>query len=1020
MKSKFTWFLTLVLVFLVQFGFAQEKAISGVVKDSDGNPIPGASVQVVGSTRGASSDDEGVYTLKSKAGEKITVSSIGFVTQTLTVGSSSLLNVTLPYEDDGELIEGVVIDSYRTTSKPKSNIASSTVTSKTIEGRPNASFVQTLQGQIPGLNIATGSGQPGSSNTLVLLRGVGSINGNTEPLYIVDGVQMTSANFRSINPNDIDNITVLKDAGATSIYGNRGANGVIVITTKKANFEQDLQIKYTGTTSVSDLQKHKYNLMNGGELMAFENETRTNNRRWTQRQIDEAVNVDWMDQFFRIGIAQNHTLSFSSGSKNLAQFTSIGFTDQEGTLRNTDLKRFNFRNNLNGKSSDGRLTYGTGINFNYSRSNSATSLGTGGVNQNPVLAAINGARYLDISGYDPKDAYNTVLDLYGSHVNNQNLVKLAPMLIEDKLQNFVNYQDEIKAIANGNINYDLGKGFVAGVNLGVDFTDISQVRFDNPYSFNSEYFAEDGQDYKGYESEANSRTVSFNTLTSLKWKKLFADKHELNVGAFMEYLKGHSKSNSLVQNGLHPYFSGPGYGTGWVIDGEDNDFYVPNISKSVAESGLFSYFGTVDYDYNTKYGVGLTLRRDASFRFSEEERWGTFWSVAARWNIDREDFMQDSFINELKLRGSYGTTGNQDILGTGLFGGSSLFRENYSFSGLSYGDNPTTYISGLANPTLRWETVEQANIGLDFGLWENRLRGTFDVYEKTTKDLYQSRSVSAIHGTGSIYDNIGSMRNRGVELQVAGDIVRNKNLRITLNANGSYNKNEMVELSNPNADGMVWGGGLTTLREGDSFGQWYLVEYAGVNPDNGNLLFLDKDGNKVEKFTNEDRKFTGKSYIPKYQGAFGLDAEYKGFFLQANFTFVADVYRFDYDYSGLVDPRNLGSFNVSRDLRDYWTADNRDAQFPAINASNFDYEAYSDRNLKDASYVRLRYLSLGYNFQAKDLSFMKLSGLRVYAQAENLYTWTNWKGWDAESFRGADQSQYPTPKTISFGVEVQF
>ena len=1023
MRSKFTWIMTLLLVFFVQIGFAQNKQVNGVVKTEFGDPIPGATVTLIGTNQGTDTDLEGKYTLSVKKGDKVRVDYLGYKSTTITVTDANILNVTL-FEDEGEIIDEVIVDTYRTTSKPKSNVAASTVTAKTIEGRPNASFIQTLQGQVPGLNISTGSGQPGSSNTSVILRGIGSINGNVEPLYVIDGMPMGSANFRSINPNDIENVTVLKDAGATSIYGNRGANGVIVVTTKRASYEQDLQIKYVGTVGVSTLQKHKYDLMNGPELMAFENLTQKNKVRWNNTQIRNAYDTDWMDYFFRDAIIQNHTLTFAGGSKNINQFTSVGYTEHEGTLKNTDLKRFNFRSNLSGKSNDNRLTYNTSITANYSRNRQAVNLGTGSVNYNPALSAIRGIPYFSPEQYDPNDPWGSIVDgkngVYMSSQNNANLVKLAPLLIVDQLHNFKNYTDEFKAIANAGINYDLGKGFSIGTNLGIDYTDQLQTMYESPYAFNSELFKEDDQEYLGWEREVKSRIASFNSTTNLKWNKTFAEKHDLKTGLYLEYLKSHYIGSSLQQNGLDPIFSGPGFGSGWIADQTSNDYYVPNISKSTQESGLFSYFGMVDYDYDTKYGASLTLRRDASFRFANENRWGTFWSAAARWNIDREDFMEGSIFNELKLRGSYGTAGNQDIVGSGLFGGASLFREKYALSGISYNDNPTIFISNIPNPNLRWETIEQANVGLDFGMWNSRLRGSVDVYQKTTKDLYQSRPMSAIHGGASIADNIGSMRNRGVELILAGDIIRNQNLKVTLNANGSYNKNQFVELAGANAEGAVWNGGLTIMREGDMYGQYYLVPYAGVNPENGNLLFLDKDGNKVERFTNEDMRYTGKSMIPVYQGAFGLDVDYKGWFLSSSFTFVKDVYRFDYDYANLIDTDNIGNWNLSRDIKDYWTPNNRNASIPSVNASNLFYENQSDRHLKDASYVRLRYLSLGYNFKPKDLAFMKLNGLRVYAQAENLVTWSKWKGWDAESNRGSDQSQYPTPKTITFGVEVQF
>src|SRR5690554_7027129 len=311
MRSKFTWMLTLCLVFFVQIGFAQVKQVSGVVRTEFGDPIPGASVLLVGTDEGTETNIEGNYSLNAKKGDRIRVVFGGFKTITVTVSDSNVLNVTM-IEEDPFALEEIVVDTYRTTTKAENANAVSTVTSETIEGRPNASFIQTLQGQVPGLNISTGSGQPGGSNTTVILRGIGSINGNIEPLYVIDGVPMSSANFRSINPNDIENVSILKDAGATSIYGNRGANGVIVVTTKRAGFAQDLQIKYVGTIGVSSLQNNQYNFMGGAELMKFENQTLLNNRRWTQGEIDNAYETDWLDVIFRDAISQSHTLSFSS------------------------------------------------------------------------------------------------------------------------------------------------------------------------------------------------------------------------------------------------------------------------------------------------------------------------------------------------------------------------------------------------------------------------------------------------------------------------------------------------------------------------------------------------------------------------------------------------------------------------------------------------------------------------------------------------------------------------------------
>lgn len=1019
MKSKFTWIFTLFMVLAVQLVSAQEKTVTGTVTDADfGDPIPGVSVLLEGTQYGTETNMDGKYSIKASPGQRLVFKFSGFEDVVLTVGQSDVLNAVMS-EAAAEELESLVITSYRTVAKPKSSDAVSTVTSKTIEGRPNASFVQTLQAQVPGLNIATGSGQPGSSNTSVLLRGLGSINGNTEPLFIIDGVPMGESSFRSINPNDIENISVLKDAGATAIYGNRGANGVIEVTTKRGSFEQDLTIKYVGTTGVSSLQNHKYNLMSGADLMRFEREAGVIN--WTDNEIANARNVDWLGVFFNDAITQSHTLSLSGGSKNLSTHTSIGYLDQEGILVNTDLKRFNFRNSLSGKNNSGRLKYNTNLSGNFSRSNLASSLGTGGVNQNYVLGALSGSPYIDPSIAD--GGYEAIWNsFFVPKYGNNDLLKGSPLLLLDKARWFTYSQDEIKIIATGDISYDLPNGFNVGTRLGVDYTGITQSQYQDPRAFNSWYFSNTNDpigegEYLGFADEGEQRRVAFNSTTHLTWNKVFGEKHEINAGVYVEYLKAHHRFLNLTQNGLDYYFSEPGSGTGWVGDTDDNDWYVPSVGLSTAKSGLFSYFGVADYDYDGKYGVKATLRRDASFRFADSNRWGTFWSASARWNISNEDFMSGS-STDLKLRGSYGTTGNQDILGTGLFGGAGLFRESYATSA-SYNNTQALVLSGLANPYLQWETIEQANVGLDFGFFDQRIRGSVDVYQKTTKDLYQSMPISAINGSSSINANVGSLRNRGVELIVHGDVVRNNDWLVTLNFNGSYNKNEILEL--PVDGGIVWNGtALTIMREGDPLGQYYLVEYAGINPENGNLWFKDKDGNMTETPTNEDRRYTGKTYIPKYQGGFGIDASYKGFFLTAQFSYAQDLWRYDYDYSGFLAIGDIGTFNKSYDMLDYWTPSNTDAKYPSLDANNIFYENNSDRHLRDASYVRLRYAQLGYNISAENLKFLNLSGMRVYVQGENLYTWTKWKGFDAESNRGNDQAQYPTPKTISFGVEVQF
>lgn len=1018
MKSKFTWILTLALAFFIQFSFAQEKTITGtVVSKADAMAIPGVNVVVQGTTRGVQTDFNGNYSIKAATGEKLVFSYLGFKSQTVTVGASTKVAIQLE-DDEATSLDAVIVQGYDVTkTKRTSNVSSQTVSAATIEARPNASFIQTLQGQVAGLNISTGTGQPGGNST-VIIRGVGSINGKVEPLYVIDGIPLNSDNFRSLNPDDIESISVLKDAGATSIYGNKGANGVIIVRTKKGGFDTGLTVKFNSTTSFTTLQDNKYNMMNAQQLLTLErsvgkgrggNGVDGTSGPLTDEQIANATSTNWQDYFFRTGISQNQTLSLSSGSKNLSSFTSFGFLEQDGILKNTDLKRFNFRSNVAGKSSDERFNYSTSVSVNFSRRNEATSLGTGGINQNFVLGANNAAPYIN-----PSD-YTNAIQLNADY-NADGTLLLSPLMLVDKLKSFNNTIDELKALAAIDGSYKLTKNLTFGSNLGIDYTQQNALVYQSPYAFNSLIFAA-SSGFVGFQSETFQRDVAISTNTRLNYNKTFAEKHTLNLTAYTEYFKANFKSINYRQNGLDGKISGPGYGAGYIRDNPANDFFVPTVGSSKAETGLFSYFGTADYDYSGKYGVEATIRRDASSRFALSNRWGTFYSVSGRWNIDREQFMEGSIFDVLKLRGSYGTNGNNEINGT-TYGALNNTRELYAI-GSGYQGNPSYVIGQLAVADLKWETSTQANIGLDFELLQSRLRGTFDVYKKETTDLFQSVPLSAINATGSIDANFGSMNNKGVEALLSYDILKNNDgFNLSATFNGSFNENRITDVANESG---IIDNGLTVVAEGHRINEFFLVRYAGVNPANGNLLFLDKDGNPTETPDGAaDRVYTGKSAQPRWQGGAGLNADYKGFFFSTQFSFVADIYRFDYDLSGTQDPTNIGVFNVSTDLLRAWTPDNRVTDIPSLNSNNLSFDSDSDRNLKDASYIRMRYVSLGYDVPKKLLNNTFLKAVKGYVQAENMVTWSKWRGWDAESPRGNDQYQYPTPKIVSVGLQVEF
>ncbi|MDB9874550.1 SusC/RagA family TonB-linked outer membrane protein, partial [Flavobacteriaceae bacterium] len=808
MKTKFTMILTLFMALIVQLTFAQQKTVSGTVSDENGLPLIGATVIISGTSSGTTTDFDGNYKINANTGDVLNFSYVGYVSQDVSVSSSNTINLTLKPDN---ALEEIVIQAFRTTSKATSNIAATTVTSTTIESRPNASFVQTLQGQVAGLNITTGNGQPGG-NSVINLRGVSSLNGNTEPLFIIDGVPVDEDNFRSLNPNDIASLSVLKDAGATAIYGNRGANGVVIIDTKVGSYETGLKVTYSGLTSFSNLQGHDYNLMNSREQLQLEKDfgsgfgATLSDVELAERALQS--NTDWLDVFFGTGLTNSHTLNLTSGGKNLNSFTSLGFQDQEGILKGAStLKRFNFRNNLNGKSNNGKFRYATTMSLNYSENNEPNSIGSGAINRNFVLGANQGVPYISPHSYVPGEGGNIPV-----------VFANTPLFLLDRRDTYTRREDEIKIIASLKASYDITDNLTFNSRLGADFTDEQLLRVEAPTSFNAQLFAENGNFTPGFSDQFSTRSINLNFNNSLTYTNTFAEKHSIEVSLFTEYFKAHYRRFGVRQEGFDPATFYPGDGDAFVDDNATNDFFVDIATSNIQNAGLFSYFAYADYDYNKTYGFSASIRRDASYRFAQSNKWGTFWSVSGRWNISNESFMQNvGFVDNLKLRASYGTAGNQRIVErSGQFApfeAADLTRDLFVTGGQYGGVNGLSY-GRIGNNALKWETIVQANIGIDFGFFNNRLRGAFDVYQKNTVDLFFATPISAaLNGPNedgstpyangdeanenTLDANIGELLNSGFDLELHYDLLKSAKedgLNITLNLVGSYNKQEILSL----------------------------------------------------------------------------------------------------------------------------------------------------------------------------------------------------------------------------------
>lgn len=1014
MRTKFAFFSALFLLFVGQAIFAQ---VTGTVQDSYGFPVADAEVTVRGGDATEYTNDEGAFTIDAKVGDVLIVTDMDGVSQDFKVTGTNM--GTMNFGAEIVLTPGV-IDSYRKITKDNSDMAQTTVSSATLENRPNASVIQTLQGQVSGLNIMTGSGQPGAIST-VFLRGQSSLNGSSEPLYIVDGIPQNTGSFRTINPNDIETISVLKDASAIAIYGNRGANGVIVIKTRSGKYNQGVKFNYSATSGVSILQSNDYNMMDARTYLALEKQR---NIGWGAGMTDAEIaaydiNTDWTDVMIRKGFSQEHNFSIEAGGENLNSFTSLGYLNQKGIVRNTDLTRYSVRNNLNGRTSNEKFKYTTNLYVGFSRRNEATSLGTGGVNQNPMIAAFTGIPYIS------PDMYTNSEELLSMYQANGTLL-YTPLFILDKFKTYSNRYDELKLLGDVSGTLNIAEGLDLKGSVGLDYRTSTRYAFQSPTSFNTYLFLEDGQEFGGAESYSNQADFLANVLTQLNYNKTFSDKHTISAGVYLEYFKAHRRYNYLRQNGLYPNTAYPGgYGSGWIGHNAETEFYLPNINAFRQDGGIFSYFANADYDFDGRYGVSGTFRRDASSRFSADERWGTYWSVAGRWNIHNEKFLEGTAVNVLKLRASYGVTGNQLVADpvTGVysqFDAQLLPYTSYdSYSG--YNSGGSLGLAQLGNPYLKWEDIIQANIGLDYEFFKSRLRGSLDFYQKETEDMFMPVPYSAVYGVLDVTGNSGDAVNKGVEFSVDYDIIKNNNTKLTFNFNGAYNKNEITRLSEE--DGSIYNGGAYINQVGGPMNEYFLYRYAGVNPENGNLWFYDRNGNMTEEPSDYDRYSTGKSRLPVYQGGFGLDFDYKGVFVTAAFTYAIDAYRMDWDYYGVLDPSNIGTFNVSNELlENYWISatETPNATMPSLDATNIGFGAQSDRFLVDASYLRLRYASLGYNLPKSLLKNTFVTDGKIFIQAENLVTWSKWKGYDAESDRAGDQWQYPTPRILSIGVNFGF
>ncbi|MFT3823093.1 MAG: SusC/RagA family TonB-linked outer membrane protein [Chitinophagaceae bacterium] len=967
---------------------AQNQTIVGKVIDGQGLPVANASVTVKGSPSGTATKADGTYSLSVPTSAKqIEITAVGFNKLTIDLKSSVLkydATLTLTASEINE----VVITGYTTIQRKKFSGATTAVPIGEVRTQPLASFDQALQGQSSGVSVLASSGQPGA-NAVVRIRGNGSISGGNTPLYIMDGIEITAADFATINQGDFDRVEILKDAVATAMYGSRGANGVIVITTRRGRAGQ-IQLNYDAQLGFSRLPKDKLIVMNSKEKIDYELQ-RGNPWGWTAAQADSlrAVNFSWKDALFRTGVTHQHMLSASGGSAASRFFASLAYLDQEGIVKTTGLKRYTARINVDNTIKNWR--FGMNLQGGYSKS-TATSEG------NTVISSpLNAIRWGNPYERDINPNTGEYQETGGAGTGR--LTSAQPNAAMELFLNY-NYAQQIKGVGTAYLEFQFPflKGLAARTNWGVDYSQTESTTFTSPKTST-------GIARQGALSRGLSRTFRYTGTTSLNYKKDFG-KHEIEAGLFTEVVKSDSRNFGFTGYGLTNGFTNE---TGITAGSAANANYIPVVSGGGSQNGLLSYFASVNYGYSGKYYLSLVGRRDGSSRYGVNNRFANFGSAGFTWDASAEKFMENvRFVNELKLRASIGTNGN-NLTAAGDYPIPVFARTAYA--GIS-GWSP----SSPGNLDYKWETNRTINFGLDFMILNKRLSGTIEWYDRKTLDLYYSVPVDPSGGGfSSIPSNFGSLRNRGIELMLKGDVISNRNFTWTLEGNITYNKNRILNLPQ---DSVV--SGVTILAKGRPVNSLFLVDYAGVNPANGNAQYYTKAKALTETYSANDKVIWGTSDAPWY-GGISTTVRYKGLELSAQMNFFLKRYMYNNDRVNLTNP-SYYTDNMSVDVLREWkqAGDITDVPRPTSSGGN-SFQSSTTRFMEDASFWRLRNVMLAYSLPSSVLSHLKFRTARVFVQGQNLWSSFKFKSFDPEmtgaSLTGA---QYPALKQTTVGISLGF
>ena len=989
---------------------SKKKRVTGVVKDVMGEPLIGANVVEKGrSTNGVITDFNGKFTLEVDESASLVVSYIGYLAQDIPTKGKGDFHIIL--KEDTNTLDEVVVTGYGDFKKATYTGSASVLTTEKLEALPVVSVGQMIESNIPGISVVAGtSSQPGAKTTL-RVRGVASMNASTEPLYVLDGVPIPSydlSNFTSmseaggmgfietLNPADIESITVLKDAASASLYGAKGANGVVLITTKKGK-EGKLRVNMAAKYGITDFAYTYRPLMGGEERRKLIHEGLVNfqldkgvseqeAQQYADANIDQYAKrlpqgySDWESALFKTGYQQDYNLSASAGNQNSSFIGSLGYTKQTGVSLNSEMERFTGRVDASNKYK--KVEFGMNASFSWTKNVHlpegkfyGSAIYASKVNLTPSTPIYNeDGTYA--SGYRENNGYNPVLE---AEVNDY-------------------YARTVRAMGTAKIAYNVWDNLKISSVFTVDYSLTKDFFFQSPEG-------RDGATYQGRGRMQMTDRMRYTSQNNLTYSKTFG-KHSVSAVAAFEVMKYDYEDLYAAKK---TYGQDINTSLGNAADPIDAD-------QKLQEDALMSYVASVNYSYGDKYYASFSFRRDGSSRLSPDTRWGNFWSLSASWRLSQEKFMQSlkSVLSDLKLRASYGVNGN---LPSSYYG----YQSTYT-TGAFYNGKPSPWESTLGNEELTWEKNYALNLGLDIGLF-SRVNVSLDWYTRTTKDLLMSKQLNSISGFSSLLTNVGQMRNTGVELEVRSNNIKTKDFSWTTAFNLSHNKNKILKL----ADLPWFVDGRYVRKEGYPFNTIYLREYAGVDPETGSALYYDNQQDENGNYTKNKVTDPGqaspiplKDITPTISGGFMNTFNYKFIDLSFNLSYSFGGYSYDNASYILQDDGYSVISNKSTEQRRRWQKPGDITDVPRFVYGNKKGGNYnSSRAIHSTDHIRLKSLILGLNAPKAWLQKLGIGNARIYFSGTNLLTWAAYGQYDPE-MSGVVGFYTPPLKTYAFGLELKF